>query len=88
MRGRVVFRVVVCKILGALAPMDEEMALADAVSDPIEAHVHGFGSSLFDGVVADAGGAGVVGLDGSGWLWVMHVFEDGSEHGCLLGIVE
>jgi hypothetical protein len=41
-RGRVVFRVVVGKILGALAPMDEEMALADAVPHPIKAHIHGF----------------------------------------------
>ena len=82
------FRVVVCKIVGALAPMDKEMALADAIPHPIKAHIHGFGPSLFDGIIADAGGAGVVGLDGSGWLWVLHVFEDGSEHGGFLRIVE
>lgn len=82
------FGVVVGKVFVALAPVDKEVALTDAVSYPIETHVHGLGAALFDGVVADAGGAGVVGLDGSGWLWVMHVFEDGSEHGCLLGIVE
>ena len=87
-RGRVVFGVIVGKILGAFAPVDEEMALADTIAYPIEAHIHGFGASLFDCVVANAGGACIVGLDGSGWLWVSHVVEDCSEHGSLLSVVE
>jgi hypothetical protein len=85
---RVVFGVVVGKIVCSLSPMDEELALADSVADPVEAHIHGFGSSLFDCFVADSGGTGVVGLDGSGWLWMAHVVEDGSEHGSLFAVVE
>ena len=82
------FGVVVGKVFVALAPVDKEVALTDAVSYPIETHVHGLGAALFDGVVADAGGTCVVGLDGSGWLGVSHVLEDGSEHGGFLAIVE
>jgi hypothetical protein len=36
--------------------------LADAILDPIETHVHGFGSFLFDCFVGEADGGRVVGL--------------------------
>jgi hypothetical protein len=39
------------------------VALADAIADPIKAHVNGFGVALLDSVVDDAFGAGVVSLD-------------------------
>jgi hypothetical protein len=87
-RGRVVFGVVVGKVFVAFAPVDKEVALADAVSNPIEPHVHGLGAALFDGVVADACCTCVVGLDGSCWLGVSHVLEDGSEHCGFLAIVK
>ena len=36
--------------------MDNELALANAVADPVKEHVNGFGSLLFNGVVDDAFG--------------------------------
>jgi hypothetical protein len=46
---------VVCIVVGAGLPMNEELSLADTVADPIKAHVDGFGSALFDGGVCYAG---------------------------------
>jgi hypothetical protein len=33
--------------------VDDELALAYAVADPVEAHVNGFGALLVDGVIGD-----------------------------------
>ncbi len=88
MSGRVMFSEVVSQIVSAAAPVDKELALGDAVSDPVEAHVDGFGAALFDGVVGNARGTGVVGLDGSGWLWMSHPGESGPEPGTIFGVVE
>ena len=80
MRGRVVFRVVVGKILGALAPMDEEMALADTIAYPIEAHIHGFGAALFDGVIYDTCCTGIVRLNRR---WRLRMAQIGQRGQCL-----
>jgi len=40
--------------------MDVELLLVDAVSEPVEAHVDGFGSVLSDSRVHDAVGSAVV----------------------------
>jgi len=60
--GRMVFGVIITQIFGSRAPVDEELFLAHAVLDPVEAHVDGFGPFLFDCVVGETGGGGVVGL--------------------------
>ena len=44
-----VFCRVVTKVNGARGPVDMELSLVDAVSEPVEAHVNGFGSVLFYG---------------------------------------
>ena len=59
---------VVSLVGGARAPVDSELALLDAVLEPVEAHVDGLGTTLFDCAVHDALCAFVVGLDGSGGL--------------------
>lgn len=70
MGRRMVLREVVGQVVGAFLPVDAEVALADSVADPIKAHVYGFGSTLFDFVVDDAFGNGIVSLDWSGRLGV------------------
>ena len=82
------FGEVISEVVGAFAPVDEKLSLGDTVADPIKTHIHCFGSTLFDGVVADAGGAGVVRLDGSSGLRVAHVGEGGAEHGGFLTVLE
>ena len=67
---RVMFGEVVSEVVGTAPPVHEELPLFDTIFDPVKTHIHGFGSSLFHGAVCDAGGTGVVCLDGSGGLWV------------------
>ena len=88
MSGRVMFSEVVSQIVSAAAPVDKELVFGDAVFDPVEAHVNGFGTTLFDSVVGDAGSAGIVSLDGSGWLGMAHLGEGGAEPGTIFGIIE
>jgi hypothetical protein len=71
-----------------LPPVDGELALCNTIADPIEAHVNGFGASLFDSTVGDARRTGVVRLDGSGRLWMSHVSKGGAKPGSLLAVVE
>ena len=66
MGGRVVFGVVITKIGLPRVPVDKELALVGLGFDPIEVHVDGFGSFLFDGVIHEALGSGVVNLQGVG----------------------
>ena len=71
----VMFRgMVLCKVVHEVVftflPVDEELTLFDSIPDPVESHVHCFGSLLLDGVVGDAAGACVVCFDWGGWLWV------------------
>ena len=58
--------------------MNDKLALVDAIADPVETHVHSFGSALFDSAVRDASSTGIVGLDWCGWLWMAHVVQRGA----------
>ena len=51
-------------------PIDMEVSLFSPVSQPVESHVHGFGSLLFDGVIDYPLGCTIIGLDRCGWLWM------------------
>jgi hypothetical protein len=42
--------------------------LAHAVAYPVKAHVNGFGAALLHGVIGNARGSAVIGLNGSGRL--------------------
>jgi len=79
---------IVGKAIGAAVPMDNVLALGNAVLDPVEMHVHGTGAALLDSVVEDASGAGIVSLDWSGRLGMAHFSESGAERGCIFRGVE
>ena len=72
-----------CEVIGAVGraavPVDMVLVLTDAVADPVETHVHSFGAFLFDGVVGEAGGCGVVSLDWRSGLWVAEFCEGDTE---------
>ena len=70
---RVVFGEIIATIGFALTPVDAVVAKAGAVADPVVPHVDGFAAALADGVVGDASGTCVVGLDGGGGLGVAHI---------------
>jgi hypothetical protein len=50
-----------------------ELLLVDAaISQPMEAHIHGFGTFWLHPFVDDAFGGGIVNLNGGGRLFVSH----------------
>ena len=58
-------------------PVDCELSLTGAILDPVESHIHCFGSLHFDVVVGESFGCGVVGDNGGRLsLWMSHFFED------------
>ena len=69
---------VVSLVGGARAPVDAELVLLDAVLEPVEAHVDGFRTALFDCAVHDALSAFVVGLDGRDTAWIRFVWSVGT----------
>jgi hypothetical protein len=70
--GWVVLGEVVGEVVCALLPVHGELSLANSVLDPIEAHVHGFGSLDFGLVVGKPISCRVVGGD-AGWLGLFPV---------------
>jgi hypothetical protein len=55
---------VASQIFCAWFPVEDELVLFYLVADPVETHVHGPGFALFESVVGDACGCGVVCLAG------------------------
>ena len=55
--------------------VDQELLLPDAITNPVEAHVHCFGTLLLDCVVGEAFSCGVVHLHGCGRLGMIELGE-------------
>lgn len=89
MVGRgVVLGVVVSKVCGSRFPLDMILALLDSVLEPVEPHVNSFGAMLFDCVVEDAIGTGIVNLERGGWLGMTELEEGLPDRHSVLGIDE
>ena len=58
-----VFSRVVCIIVVCFTSVDAEVALSDAVTDPVEAHIDGFGAAFLDSVIGNACCGIVVGIN-------------------------
>ena len=56
-------------------PVDLKLFLCNMVFDPVESHIYGFGSLMFDLFVGEAVGGSVVDLDGGWWLGSSHFVE-------------
>ena len=85
---RVMLGKVISPIAAAAFPIDNKLSLADAVTDPIKAHVHGFGLLLFYTIVGNAGGSGVVGYHWCWWLWVAKFLESDAFGDGFLAVME
>ncbi len=59
---------VVSSVGASFLPVNEKLALADTVTNPLKSHVHGFGTFLLDGVVCNARCSAIVSDHGSGSL--------------------
>jgi hypothetical protein len=69
------FSEIVAVVAFAGPPVNEELSLADTVTNPVKSHVHGFGSFLFDGIVGDAQCSAIVSSYGHGSLGMSKFFE-------------
>jgi hypothetical protein len=85
-------RMMLCEIIGAVSraapPIDMVLVLPDAVSNPIESHIHGFGSFLFYRFVGDATGRAVVSDHRGGRLFVAQFFDGDAKWCSFFAIVE
>ncbi len=66
----------------------KELALSNAVANPMKAHFDGFGASLLDEIVGDTDGASVAAHQHSRWLRMTNVGKDSAETGGMLGARE
>jgi hypothetical protein len=88
MSGRMILRKkIVRKVVFAAALVGKKFALGDSIFDLVERHVDSLGSTLFEGVAGDTGGA-VFGLDQGWWLGPAHLGECGSKSDCFFAIEE
>jgi hypothetical protein len=83
------FGKIISCVQNSLFPIDVELALADAVTNPVEAHIDGFGSFLFDHVIGNAkGGTVLVSYDWSGRLGIAKFLKARMNWACFLAVVE
>ena len=88
MGSGVVFGKIIGAIEDALFPVYNKLSLSNAVADPIETHINGFGTFLFDNVIGNSVGSTVVGLDRCGWLGIPQFFEGDANRAGFFAIVE
>ena len=88
MFGRVMFREIIGKVFSRGSPAELELLLCGSVFEPPISHVHGFCSALFDGVMDETEGGGVVKDDLGGRLLKSHFGEGEANGDGLFAIVE
>ena len=59
---------IVCQVGGARSPMEPELLLCHPTSEPVESHIHWFGSFGLYLVVDYPIGCSIVSFYGGGWL--------------------
>ena len=86
--GREVLGEVIGKVFISLLPVQAELILLDAASNPVETHVRGFGAlpAHFSG--EDTVGIHAVGFDRGGRLRVAHFDESCADGNILLAVEE
>ena len=72
----------------AFLPINVVLPLSYSVADPVESHVNGLRTFLFDSVVGNPGGGAVVSLYGGGWLGMAHFGEGCSDGTGVFEVVE
>ena len=67
----------------AWTPVKAELLLCFSIAEPMESHIHCFGSFGCDFTIDDCVCHGIICLDGSGWLFVAHLLQNDSYVHCL-----
>ena len=82
------FGKIISPVQNSSFPVDVELALADTVANPVEVHIDGFGSFLFDRVIGDAKGGTVVSYNWSGRLGIAKFLKARTDWARFFAIVE
>ena len=82
----VVFGWIVSKVVETWFPVDVKHALADAVTQPVESHVHCLGAFLFYCFVNDTGRRAIVSFKRGSGLRMPHFNQAFSEWDCFTSI--
>ena len=82
------FGEVISQIVRTTAPVNDEIALGNAIAHPVKTHIHGFGATLLDSVISNASSTSVVSLNESGWLGVTHLEKSLAQNGGFIAVVE
>jgi hypothetical protein len=80
------FSEILSQIGATWSPPNVKLFLFYSVFDPVEPHIHSFGSFLLDGVVDNAIRGGVVSGEFSGVLVVTHLRKCGACDGAFFGV--
>jgi hypothetical protein len=78
--GRMVLWIIIGTVGSAAFPLHVELALTNAVPDPIVSHIHGLGAALLDAVISNAAVGAIVG-DDRGWRLGVAKFVQGDALG-------
>ena len=68
---------IITSVVVARFPIYFELALSTSIPDPIEKHINGLGSFLFDGFRGESYGGGVVHLNFGGRLEMIQLLQCG-----------
>jgi hypothetical protein len=87
--GRMVLGVIIGTVCPAAFPANVELALANAVPDPIVPHIHGLGAALLDAVISsNAAGGAIVGDNWGSRLGVAKLVQGDAFGDSLFSAVE
>ena len=86
MRCRVIFGEIIGTVCFAFAPIDFELALANAIANPLEAHTNGLGLFMFHGISGDAAFRFVVGCHWGCRLGMPHFFKGNAQSTGFLAV--
>ena len=76
MCGGVGFGEVVGKVGVSSFPKYDELALLDAILNPVESHADGFGVALLESLFGNINSGSVVRFKGGGWLFVYQFWRE------------
>ena len=82
----VVFGEVISPIVFTTDPTDVSFVLLYLITDPVVVHVNCAGSLLFNSVVSNSIGSGVVSVDCGCFLWISHFRESCAQDGGFFAV--
>jgi hypothetical protein len=88
MCARVMFALVIRKILLTRVPVKCVHILCTFITNPEKSHFHGTRALAFDSAICNAHGSCIIAMYWSFGLWMAHIFQDAAKNNTRLAIVK